>query len=235
MTRPADTEPADRGAGSAAGSWFAALPASQRTALQAMGRRRSYRSGSTLFQEGDSSDWVVLLSAGRVRVTSVTADGRTVVLAVASPGELVGELSALDGQPRSATATALDAVVAQVVPAAEFREFLQADGAAVVRLLVSICGRLRNADRRMVEFVALDSTGRVAARLVELADRFGVDDNGNVLIDMPITQDDLAGWTGSSREAVAKALRTLRSRGLITTARRSITVVDPEALRARAT
>jgi CRP-like cAMP-binding protein len=86
-----------------------------------------------------------------------------------------------------------------------------------------------------VEFVALDATGRVARRLVGLAEEFGTPGaDGSVHIDVPITQDDLAGWTGSSREAIAKALSALRSRGLVTTSRRSITVLDLEGLRARA-
>jgi CRP/FNR family transcriptional regulator, cyclic AMP receptor protein len=203
--------------------------------LHATGVRRSYRSGSTLFHEGDSSDWVVLLTAGRVKVASATPDGRDVVLAVCSPGELLGELSAIDGQLRSATATALAPVEARVIPAEEFRAFLGSCPHATLLLLVSICARLRVTDRRNVEFVALDSVGRVAARLVELAEQFGVPAGGGVRIDMPITHDVLAGWTGSSREAVSKALRLLRTRGWITTARRSVTVIDIAALRARAT
>jgi CRP/FNR family cyclic AMP-dependent transcriptional regulator len=122
-----------------------------------------------------------------------------------------------------------------VIPAEEFRAFLASSPHAALLLLVSICARLRVTDRRNVEFVALDSVGRVAARLVELAEQFGVPSGGGVRIDVPITQDVLAGWTGSSREAVSKALRLLRSRGWITTARRSVTVIDVAALRARAT
>jgi CRP-like cAMP-binding protein len=158
------------------------------------------------------------------------------MLAVRIPGELIGELSALDGLPRSATATAIEAVECRVIPAAEFREFLASDAQVALQLLVSVCARLRESDRRRIEFVALDATGRVARRLAELADQFGVPaEGGRLRIDVPISQDDLAGWTGSSREAVVKALKTLRSRGWITTARRAITVIDLEALRSRAT
>jgi CRP/FNR family cyclic AMP-dependent transcriptional regulator len=219
----------------AGGSWFSRLPAAERAGLHTRGVRRRYRAGSALFHEGDSSDWVVLLSAGRVKVTSATGDGRDVVLAVCCGGELVGELSALDGGLRSATATAIDDIDARVVPAKEFREFLSSSPQAALCLLVSVCARLRVSDRRSVEFVALDSVGRLAARLVELADQFGVADDRGIRIDMPITQDDLAGWTGSSREAVSKALRVLRARGWIVTGRRSITVIDLGSLSARAT
>ncbi len=219
----------------AGGSWFSRLAAPERAALHAAGVRRRYRAGATLFHEGDSSDWVVLLTAGRVKVASGTPDGRDVVLAVCSPGELVGELSAIDGQLRSASATALDPVEARVIPAGEFRAFLAAHPQAALVLLVSVCARLRVSDRRNVEFVALDSVGRVAARLVELAEQFGVPVAEGVRIGVPITHEVLAGWTGSSREAVSKALHLLRSRGWIVTARRRVTVIDGAALRARAT
>ena len=218
------------------GGWFARLPVAERAVLHAHGARRTYRAGATLFHEGDASEWVVLLTDGRVKVTSTTTDGRDVVLAVCAPGELVGELSAIDGEPRSATATAIDAVAARVIPADTFRDFLAANPRAALILLVSVCGRLRASDRRNVEFVALDSVGRVARRLVELAAQFGVTaEEGTVRIDVPITQDDLAGWTGSSREAVSKALHVLRLRGWIATGRRSITVIDLAGLRSRAT
>jgi CRP-like cAMP-binding protein len=218
------------------GTWYAQLSVAERSALHAQGTTRRYRAGAALFHEGDTSDWVFLLSRGRVKVSSMTADGRDVVLAICVPGEILGELSAIDGSSRSATATAIDAVEARVVDGAAFRGFLAANAPAAVALLVAVCGRLRESDRRSVEFVGKDSVGRVAGRLVELAEQFGVPGpNGQIRIDVPITQDDLAGWTGSSREAVSKALRTLRGRGWIATGRRSITVVSLRGLRSRAT
>jgi CRP-like cAMP-binding protein len=224
----------DQHAVGSGGAWYARLPASERSALHAQGTTRRYRAGATLFHEGDTSDWVFLLSEGRVKVSSTTADGRDVVLAICVPGEILGELSAVDGSPRSATATGIETVEAQVVDGAAFRSFLASSAPAAVALLVAVCGRLRESDRRRVEFVAMDSVGRVAGRLVELAEQFGVPaPDGRIRIDVPITQDDLAGWTGSSREAVSKALRTLRDRGWISTGRRTITVVSLRGLRSR--
>jgi CRP-like cAMP-binding protein len=151
------------------------------------------------------------------------------------PGELVGELSSVDGRPRSATAVAIESIDARVISGAEFRDFLGSHAGAAVALLASICRRLRASDRRQVEFVALDSVGRVARRLVEMAEQYGVAEPGGVVrIDVPITQDDLAGWTDSSREAVVKALHWLRGRGWIETGRRSVRVLDISALRSRA-
>ena len=211
------------------------LSSGDRAELERSGTQRRYRAGSPLFHEGDPSDWVAVVLSGRVKVTAVAGDGKEVVLAVCSSGDVLGELSAIDGLYRSATATAVDAVEALVVPVDGFRRFLGASPAASLLLLQSIAARLRDADRREVEYTALDSMSRVATRLVELAERFGVPDaHGGVEIRLPITQDELAGWSGCSREAVGKALQALRARGWVRTGRRSIVVVDPEGLRTRA-
>jgi CRP/FNR family transcriptional regulator, cyclic AMP receptor protein len=217
-------------------AWFAGLPAAERAALHGMGNERRYRAGSTLFHEGDLSDWVILVTAGRVKISSGTRDGKEVVLTICGPGELLGELSAIDANPRSATATAIDAVDAQIVTGEEFRVFLAASPMASLAFLRSLSGRLRDSDRRRVEFVGLDSVGRVATQVVELAERYGVNrDDGSTQVDIPLSQDELAGLTGASREAVGKALQLFRRRGWIQTARRSITVLNVDALRSRAT
>jgi CRP/FNR family transcriptional regulator, cyclic AMP receptor protein len=98
-------------------------------------------------------------------------------------------------------------------------------------LLRSLAQRFRDADRRRVEFASAQTLGRVAARLLELADRHGESDGETIVITLPISEEELAGWTGSSREAVAKALATLRDFGAIRAERRRITVLDPEGLK----
>jgi CRP-like cAMP-binding protein len=101
-----------------------------------------------------------------------------------------------------------------------------------MRMLVT---RLRDADSKRVEFTAFDTVGRVARRLVELAERFGTASDDRVEIALALSQEELAGWTGSSREAVSKALQSLRGRGWIETKRRGITILDLDALRKRST
>jgi CRP-like cAMP-binding protein len=157
-----------------------------------------------------------------------------VVLGLRGPGDLLGELGALDGQPRSASAIALDEVEALVLPAADFKTFLEAHPRAALAILEMLATRLRDADRKRVEFAAQDSLSRVAARIVELSDRFGVEHDEVIQIELPISQEELAGWTGCSRDSVVKALQTMRGLGWLETERRRITVRDLDALRRRA-
>ena len=196
--------------------------------------RRSFKAGSTLMHEGGLGAEVLLLTRGRVKVASTTAEGREIVLQFCGPGELIGELSAIDGQPRSGTLETLEPVEALALSAAEFRTMSEQRRSFATALLQILVRRFRDADRRRVEFAAAHTLGRVGARLIELRDRHGEPVEGGIAITLPISQEELAGWTGSSRESVAKALHTLRDLGCIRTERRRITVLDEEALRRQA-
>jgi len=220
-------------AGRGVGAELAGVETGAVALLRAEGRARRFRTGATLFHEGDDSDWIGLVVKGRVKVSCYGADGRERLVAVIGPGELLGELSAIDGERRSATATALDPLDVHVLTAAEFVGLLEENPAATLGILRSVIGRLRESDKRRVEFGALDTVGRVARLIVELAERYGEEADGGIRIQLPLSQEELAGWAGASREAVVKALRGLRSRGWIETGRREIRVLDLPALARR--
>ena len=200
-----------------------------RRKLEGLSRRRRFPRGATLFTEGDRSDWLAVVLSGQVKVFSLTDEGREVVLALLGPGELVGELTAIDGQPRSATAAAVDDVEVLAVPVDAFRAFLETTPRAAVGLIEMLVRRLRAATARQVEIASRDTVTRLARRLVELAEAAGGDSTW-----LSVTQEQLAAWIGSSREAVSKALKALRDRGWIETQRRRSRVLDLEQLRARA-
>ena len=201
--------------------------------LRERGVQRRFRKGQALFHQGGTSDRVVVLLSGRVKVSTIAGDGKEVVLAFRGPGDLLGELSAIDGEPRSATVEAIEPVEALAIAAADFRSFLIANPDIALLLLQTLSRRLRDADRKRVEYGAYDTVGRVSARLVELAERYGEPAARGLRIGLPLSQEELAGWTGASREAVSKALQTLRKVGWVVTERRRITVLDIEALRRR--
>ena len=131
----------------------------------------------------------------------------------------------------SATVVAVEPVEALVVTQQEFRTFLAERPPAAMALLRLLARRLRDSDAKRIQFAACTTTSRVAARLLELCERFGSQEEDAILIVLPLSQEELAGWAGSSLEAVGRALRTMRSLGWIETARREIRVLDREALR----
>jgi CRP/FNR family transcriptional regulator, cyclic AMP receptor protein len=211
------------------------IGSADRRDLLALGRTLRLRPGATALIEGQVSGRVLLLLQGHVRAWSSSADGREVLLAIRRPGDLVGEFSALDGRPHSATVSAMDDVEALAIPASAFREFLGSHSDAALAVLELVTDRLRDADRKRAEFGSIDASGRVAARIVELAERHGLAEGESVLIELHLSQEELATWVGASREAVSRALRTFRTRGWITTRRRGLTVLDLDALQRRAT
>src|SRR5438046_5256758 len=147
--------------------------AQETAALRKAGQVRQYQPGEFLFREAERSDHVVVITSGNVMISSVSAGGYKAVLAVRSAGDIVGEFSALDGLPRSASVSAIDAVDGVVVTGERFRAFLRAHPTAAVTLLGNIVRRLREADRRRAEFGSHQVSVRVARLLLELADRYG--------------------------------------------------------------
>jgi CRP-like cAMP-binding protein len=204
-------------------------------ALEDAGRPRHYRPRQRLFREGEAGDHVIALLSGRVKVSVQTRSGREILLAVKEPGDLIGELSAIDGRPRSATAVALEPVDALVVSAPAFVEFIEGHPRIAVRLLRTLAAQIRDADRRSVDRDTGDITCRVARRLVDLAERLGEHRGSGLEVTLVVGQDDLAAWVGATREATSRALGRLRAEGWLTTGRQRIVLTDLPALRRRAT
>jgi CRP/FNR family transcriptional regulator, cyclic AMP receptor protein len=207
------------------------LSPAQLADLRARGRVRRFSCGSALFHERQVADHVALLLSGRVKLFRVTDDGREILLDVRGPGDLVGEQAAFDEQPRSASGAVLELVEALVVPYSAFGDFLRAAPEAMLFIARTLSCRLREADRKRVEFASQDVLGRVAVIVLELVARFGNEGDRGVRIDLPLTQPDLAGWAGASIESVTKALHTLRELHVLETGRRRLVVLDAERLR----
>jgi CRP/FNR family cyclic AMP-dependent transcriptional regulator len=211
------------------------LPAAAAAELERLGGRRRYAAGETLFLEGDRAGEVLVLVSGEVKISVGSQEGREVILDVLEPGSLIGELSAIDGEARSATVAALSPVEVLAVAAGPFNEFLNRHPDVLRQLLLEVIRRLRVRVRHQLEFGAGDALGRVCARLVELADRYGRVDGSAVVLSSPVSQSELAAWTGLSREAIVKALRALRQLGWIDNRGRTIVIREVDSLRDRAT
>ena len=193
-------------------------------ALQARAIRRNFRRSAALLREGEEPTRVLVLTEGRAKTVTYTEDGKEVVLGFIGPGELVGEASSIENRPRTATVIAVEPVEALALATSDFLALLDEHPRLWVVVHKIVIRRLRLADLQRKEFSGSNTLGRVSRRLVELSDTSGT-------ITLPLTQEELAGWTGSSREAVTKALRTLRELGWIETGRKTIAVTDREALR----
>ncbi|WP_026401688.1 MULTISPECIES: Crp/Fnr family transcriptional regulator [Actinomadura] len=224
-----------RAARSAGHGFWADLDGAQRAALRRAGRPRSYPPRTPLCYQGEDSDHIIVIERGWAKVASATEDGREIVLAVRGPGDLVCESAVLGGRQRSAAVTALGAVRALIVPAARFTAFLDAHPGMWLLVSGTFVRRLDDADRRLQATVSAQGARRLALLLADLADLSARHAppaaGGGIEIAPPLSQGELGGCIDASRETVARALAVLRGAGHVRTARRRITVRDPEALR----
>jgi CRP-like cAMP-binding protein len=203
--------------------------------LRSLGVRRRFPAGATLFIEGDVAHDALLLLDGTVKISVTALDGREVILDVLGEGALVGELSAVDGHARSATATGLSPIEVLAIPCAAFIDLLHRRPALMYELLRSVTDRLRGSVRRQLEYGTGDALGRLCGRLLELAHEYGRPaEGGAISLQLPVSQADLASWTGLSREAVVKALRNLRQLQWIDNQGRQVVILEPARLQARA-
>jgi CRP/FNR family cyclic AMP-dependent transcriptional regulator len=209
------------------------LSVEEADALRAAGAQRAYGPNVTLLHQADEAGPVVVLLRGRVKV-AMTQAGREAIVAVLGPGELVGELAAIDDGPRSTTVTTLEPVDALIVSRSSFAALLERRPRIALAILRMVAHRLRYADVQQAQFATHDVVGRLAQRLVELCERFGTQQERGIEIRLPLSQEELASWVGASREAVSKAFQLLRSLHIVETGRRRVTVLDLGALERRA-
>jgi len=202
-------------------------------ALRRDGHLVRFRRGQALFTQGDRAERVFVIERGWVIISCVAPGAREIVLGLRGPGDVIGELSSLDGEPRSATALAVGEVAAIVAPASVLTRALR-DADIANELIRVLAVRLRDADRKRLEFASLDTLGRVAWRLLELGEQFGEAGADGITVELPLSQEQLASWCGASREATVKALAALRTLGCVTTGRRTLHILDVEALRRHA-
>lgn len=212
-----------------------ALTAVEREGLLAAGHVRSWTAGEVLFRERDPAGSALMLVRGLVKIHKHGQGGDELILSLCGPGDLLGEVTAVPSPERSADASALQDVEAVAVAVADLRTLLTRHPRIALVMLELVLGRLRLADQRRLEFATAESLPRVTSRLLELAERFGVASaDGTLVVDMPISQEELASWAAASRESTARALRTLRELGLIETHRKRLVVLDAELLRQHA-
>lgn len=199
--------------------------------VTASGRVRQVHTGEFVFHEGDLGDGVYGCVRGRLKLAVTTSTGREVVLAMIGPGAVFGELSAIDGGPRSCSAIALEPTRLAMMTRAELLDAMSATPVLALALLRSLSTHLRSANGRHTEGADTPVSVRAARRLVDLArviGRHGALRPGDVpeVVVLPITQQDLAGLIGVTREAAARALAPMRAAGVVETSRGRIAVVD---------
>jgi len=200
--------------------------------LLALGTKRVFSPEQIFITEGDENRDVFILVSGIVKVTAAAASGVRKLIDMQVGGDTVGEMAALDGQPRSATVSAAGHVEAVQISSDDLGVFFQANPAAADAMTRMLSQRLRLKIGQILDFGEFDAPTRLARTLVALAEKCGSSAPGGVALDMPLTQPELASLVGTAEATVHKAMRALRDGGAITTGYRRLTILDMTALRA---
>lgn len=211
-------------------SFLGSLPAQASEELLGLGVTRQFESGRRLLREGDAGTHIELLVSGYVKVTAALGGVET-LLAIRVPGDILGEIGAVTGRPRSATVTACGWVTASVVSRDEFRRFLRRYPDAALHMAATMGERLRWADQRRNAPTAYRAEVRVARLLFEIAITCGYRTGEGVTLGVTLSQPELASMVGIAEPTAQKAIRELRNSGVVRTGYRRITVVDLDALR----
>ncbi|KAF7599651.1 MAG: hypothetical protein CGU28_05030 [Candidatus Dactylopiibacterium carminicum] len=190
---------------------FQGLELDRLEAVAQLATMRRVSRGTVVMRAGEAPDNVYFVLNGSLKVMVSNVEGREVILTIIGQGDLFGEMSGLDAEPRSATVAAIAASDLVVFSQQDFRQLLANNFDICLRVMSNLAGRLREADRKIESLALMDVYGRVARLLLELAEDVG----GERVVRKRITKQDIAKMIGASREMVSRVMKDLQLRGLV--------------------
>jgi len=211
---------------------FEMLDAEELRDLAALGRVIHVEPETRLFEKGDPGDHFYAVLSGQIAAHTSSENGKTLILAIIDPGDVLGEIALLDGLPRPASGSTLTACDLFRLDRASFIEFLEARPKLCFRLMGVLCDRVRCMSDTIEDTVFLDAPRRLARRLLRLAENYGREiDDGRIRIQLPLSQESLASMLGITREMVNKSLKSLKAAGAVTYMRGYLVLDDLDHIR----
>ena len=183
-----------------------------------------------LFRKGDSGNQLFWVLTGTLKVTGVGTDGKDVVFRLMRPGEVVGEIALLDGEPRSATVAAVEATTLVTLHRRDFVPFLEQHPRAAIRLAAVMAERVRRLSERAEDRQTMSLPARLAKRLLALAEEHGTRPVVGGPVEIHLSQQDLADLVGTTRESVNKQLRSWEEEGIVGLGRGRTVLKQPKLL-----
>jgi CRP/FNR family cyclic AMP-dependent transcriptional regulator len=209
---------------------FADMSAEQLGPLVGMLERRMFQKGQVILRQGEEGDSLFVIVVGRVRIYTLSPDGHELSMSIVDEGDFFGEMALLSGEPRSASAEAMEHTEVLVLQRRVFRDHLEANPCAALHVIETLSQRLRRTTETADELMSLNVPQRVARKLLELAERYGVKQENGILIDLDLSQEAIASLAGTTRESANRALSRLREQGVLQVERVRIRVLRPEKL-----
>jgi len=212
---------------------FSALSDEEAASLRASMTLVKVTKGHTLFKEGEEGDRLYVVLDGKLKLGKSSPDGRENLQEILGPGEMFGELSLFDPEPRTATATAVTDAKLLALAHDQVIGLVARHPQASLELLRRLAQRLRKSNEILADLVFADVPGRVAKAIIDLGARFGQQKDDGLHVNHDLTQEELAQLVGASRETVNKALADFASRGWVRLEPRAVVVLDYERIAKR--
>ncbi len=210
--------------------WIEALPETERARLRAAAEVEDFAPGSIVFAPTPRPECVYLLESGRIRIFRRDPDGSETTFGYVLPGEVFGELPGFGDYPRESYAEAAEPSRVWRIPVPLFRELVAVHSQITVEITRQIGDRLKRIENRVENLVFRDARSRVAAMLLELAERFGHRHDGRIRLDLALTQAEFATLVGATRQTVNECLGELSRLGLVRREGRSLELLDRAGL-----
>jgi len=214
--------------------WLAGLSEQEGERLLSRSSSRACARGETIFEPSPSPQSVYLLEQGLVRIFRLSTQGAEVTLGYVRPGEVFGELQVISGHARESFAQAISPSLVWRIPIPELRRLIDTVPSIALRVAEQMEKRFRRVESRVEGLALRDLRSRVCLMLLELAQDFGREADGEVLIDLSLSQHDLATLVGASRQSVNECLRELSEARQIAYRKRRFALRDPAELRREA-
>ncbi|MEW6662278.1 MAG: Crp/Fnr family transcriptional regulator [Bacillota bacterium] len=191
---------------------------------------RPYKKGMVIFVEGEPGDGVYLVKSGLVKIAKTLADGREKTLHYLREGDIFAEVLLFDGGSFPATAEALEDAEIAILRRERIEDLLIENGRITLKILKVMSRRLRQAQVQVRDLAYADVYARVAFNLLQLAKDHGLQGNEGLIIDLPLSQQELANLVGTSRETVARIISEWKRKGIIAVSQQKITILKPDRL-----
>jgi CRP-like cAMP-binding protein len=208
---------------------FGDLSLGERLALASVLRRGDVPKDAYVFHAGDPGRSFFLVGAGRIKI-SLSRQGREVVLAELGPGDYFGELSLIDGRPRSADAIAATRSELLELPQEAFFRLLETNTTIARKLLIEVSGRLREADKQIATLATVDAAGRIVRAILQLGARQGRREGPHLIFPKAPRQRDIAALAGTTRATTSRLIRQLAQQGFLSFAGQSLIVHERQVL-----
>ena len=210
---------------------FSSLKDDELEAIYKLSYIRKCTKDSLILLENEGGDTLFIIISGKVKVTTFSESGKEVIFSILNEGDFFGDMSLMDGKPRSATVISIEDSELRLLRRNDFIKLVEEHPGIALKLLEELTTRLRKADERIESLAILDVTGRVAGILLQLADEHGEKTDNGVVIKSRPTHQELANMVGTTRETVTRVLKQLENKKYINMSGKDLQIFDPEVFK----